>query len=105
VPGDHYTLMRNPRYYRARQGLPYLDKVVFSVIPSSDAAQKDLQAGSLDATPLGLGAFQQSQRLRNYTLIYPPAQNAFEALYFNFHNTVLASHVEVRRAMAMAVDQ
>ena len=31
VPGDHYTLVRNPRYYRAREGLPYLDKVVFRI--------------------------------------------------------------------------
>ncbi len=29
VPGDHYTLVRNPRYYRAGEGLPYLDKVIF----------------------------------------------------------------------------
>ena len=45
------------------------------------------------------------QRLKDYTLIYPPTQNTFEALYFNFHNTVLASHLEVRQAMAMAIDQ
>ena len=45
------------------------------------------------------------QRLKDYTLIYPPTQNSFEALYFNFHNTLLASHPEVRQAMAMAVDQ
>jgi peptide/nickel transport system substrate-binding protein len=109
VPGDHYTLVRNPRYYRASEGLPYLDKVVFKVFKDFDAGLKDLQAGSLDVTPALFdarpGAFQQYQRLRDYTLIYPPAQNGFEALYFNFHNTVLASHLEVRKAMAMAVDQ
>jgi peptide/nickel transport system substrate-binding protein len=68
-----------------------------------------MQVGSLDATPLledpRPSAFQQYQHLKNYTLIYPPVQNIFEALYFNFHNTVLASHLEVRQAMAMAVDQ
>jgi len=31
-------------------------------------------------------------------------ENTFEALYFNFHNTVLASHLEVRQAIAMAID-
>ena len=25
VPGDHYTVVRNPNYYQASQGLPYLD--------------------------------------------------------------------------------
>ena len=107
VPGDHYTVVRNPRYYRAREGLPYLDKVVFGVVSSPDLGLKDLQAGSLDVTGLipDVQNFQAMQRLKDYTLIYPPTQNSFEALYFNFHNTVLASHLEVRQAMAMAVDQ
>jgi ABC-type transport system substrate-binding protein/serine/threonine protein kinase len=107
VPGDHYTLVRNPRYYRVHEGLPYLDKVVFPDVPSLDAELKDLQLGTLDASGLFFDPnnFQKYQRLKDYTLIYPPVQNGFEALYFNFHNTVLASHLEVRQAMAMAVDQ
>ena len=107
VPGDHYTLVRNPRYYRASEGLPYLDKVVFSVVPSFDAGLKDLQAGSFDASGLvfDIHNFQKLQHLKDYMLIYPPVQSGFEALYFNFHNTILASHLEVRQAMDMAVDQ
>jgi ABC-type transport system substrate-binding protein len=49
--------------------------------------------------------FQLLEHLKDYTLIYPPTQSIFEALYFNFHNIVLATHPEVRQAMAMAVDQ
>jgi ABC-type transport system substrate-binding protein len=107
VPGDHYTMVRNPKYYLAKEGLPYLDKVVFSGINSAELGLKGLQAGSLDVTGLitDVQNFQSMQRLKNYTLIYPPTQNTFEALYFNFHNTVLASQPEVRQAMAMAVDQ
>jgi peptide/nickel transport system substrate-binding protein len=107
VPGDHYTLVRNPRYYRASEGLPYLDKVIVHDAPSYDAALKDLQVGYQASTTLILDPdnFQKYQRLKNYTIIYPSVQNNFEALYFNFHNTVLASHLEVRQAMAMAVDQ
>ena len=107
VPGDHYALVRNPHYYRASEGLPYLDKVVFSVVPRFDAIFKALQAGSFDATGLlyDIHDFQKLQRLKDYKLIYSPVQTGFEALYFNFHNTVLASHLEVRKAMAMAVDQ
>jgi hypothetical protein len=107
VPGDHYTLVRNPRYYRASEGLPYLGKVVFSVVPSWDAGLKGLQAGPFDASGLvfDIHNFQKLQHLKDYMLIYPPVQSGFEAPYFNFHNTVLASHLEVRQAMAMAVDQ
>ncbi len=106
VPGSHYTLVRNPRSYLARDGLPYLDKIVFSVVDSINPGLKQLQAGSLDATGLFLDVpnFQAMQRLKDYTLIYPPSQNGFEALYFNFQNTVLASHPEVRQAMAVAID-
>jgi ABC-type transport system substrate-binding protein/serine/threonine protein kinase len=110
VPGDHYTVIRNPNYYLARQGLPYLDKVVFIDNFEIDQGEKGLQSqsGSLDNTLGILGDYLKilpQQHLKDYTLSYEPTQNDFEALYFNFHNQVLASHLEVRQAMAMAVDQ
>ncbi len=43
VPGDHYTVVRNPRYYLAREGLPFLDKVVFSGINSAELGLKELR--------------------------------------------------------------
>jgi ABC-type transport system substrate-binding protein len=110
VPGDHYTVIRNPNYYLARQGLPYLDKVVFIDVFDITQGEKGLQSqsGSLDNTGLILGDYLKilpQQHLNDYTLSYQPTQSSFEALYFNFHNIVLASHLEVRQAMAMAVDQ
>jgi len=107
VPGNHYTVVRNPRYYRASEGLPYLDKVVFTVIDSYDLGLKENQAGSLDAGGIfvDIRNYKAFQHLKDYTLVIPPIQSSFEALYFNFHNMVLASHLEVRQAMAMAVDR
>ena len=107
VPGDHYTVVRNPHYYRAREGLPYLDKVVFRIAADTATVLKDLQAGSI--TSAGIDFVSQVpvyQRLSGYTIPTPASTAAapFEALYFNFHNTVLASHLEVRQAMAMAID-
>ena len=103
-PGDHYTLVRNPRYYRASDGLPYLDKVVFRIV-EREAILKNLQAGSItSAYQLDVSQVQEYQRLSNYRLTPTPTSVIFEALYFNFHNTVLASHLEVRQAMAMAID-
>lgn len=97
-PGDHYTLVRNPRYYRASQGLPYLDKIVFRIV-DADTNLKNLEAGSITSSPLLVG-----ERLSHYTLVTTPTSAGYEALYFNFHNTVLATHLEVRQAMAMAID-
>jgi peptide/nickel transport system substrate-binding protein len=106
VPGDHYTLVRNPRYYRASEGLPYLDKVIIHIASTTETILKDLQAGSidsLDSTDVGNNP-QAFQRLSGYTLVTPPTSSYFLGLFFNFANTVLATHVEVRTAMAMAID-
>ncbi len=104
VPGDHYTLVRNPRYYRASAGLPYLDKIVFR-IADVDTTLKDLQAGSIDsAWLLDVSQVQTYQHLTHYTITPTPTSAGYEAMYFNFHNTVLANHREVRQAMAMAID-
>jgi peptide/nickel transport system substrate-binding protein len=108
LPGDHFTLVRNPRYYRASEGLPYLDKVVLRTgAADQDATLKELQAGTITAArtlSVEASMVQAYRRLSNYTLVTPPTSGGFEALWFNFHNTVLASHPEVRQAMAMAID-
>jgi peptide/nickel transport system substrate-binding protein len=102
-PSDHYTLVRNPRYYRARQGLPYLDKLVFRIV-MQDAQFKDPQAGTATSFSYLDPSNMEYQRLKNYTLVIAPTSNSFEALSFNLHNTLLAKHPEVRLAMAMAID-
>ncbi|HEX9131249.1 MAG TPA: ABC transporter substrate-binding protein, partial [Ktedonobacteraceae bacterium] len=106
VPGDHYTLVRNPRYYRASAGLPYLDKVVFHSA-DQETKLKDLQVGTITSAwfvDVDVSNVQAYQRLSGYRLVTSPSSNQFEALYFNFHNTILANHQEVRQAIAMAID-
>ncbi len=105
VPGDHYTLMRNPRYYRASERLPYLDKVIFRIVPQGGLL-KDLQAGAIDSSAyLHDQKFEQYLRLSNYSLVTSPTITSFEGIFFNFHNQVLASHLEVREAIAKALDR
>jgi ABC-type transport system substrate-binding protein/serine/threonine protein kinase len=103
-PSDHFTLVRNSRYYRAREGLPYLDKLVIR-IANQEATLRDLQAGIITSSyPLDAGQVPEFQRLTHYTLVTSPTDGGYEAMYFNFHNAVLASHPEVRQAMAIAID-
>jgi len=98
-------VVRNPMYYRASEGLPYLDTVVFRVVPSQDTILKDLQAGTIDSSWfLDVTKTIAYQRLTNYQLTSNPDSSNFEAFYFDFHNKILGSHPEVREAMAMAVD-
>jgi peptide/nickel transport system substrate-binding protein len=108
VPGDHYTLVRNPRYYRASEGLPYLDKVIFHIAPTTETVLKDLQAGSIDSfdgfNTLVVSNVPAFQHLNHYILTSTHTSSYFMGLFFNFRNTVLATHQEVREAMAMAID-
>ena len=104
-PGDHITLVRNPKYYLASQGLPYLDKVVFRIVPDQNTILKDLQAGSVDSAYfLDVSKALAYEALSDYTVIGDPRTYSFESLYFNFKNKVLANNPEIRQAMAMAVD-
>jgi peptide/nickel transport system substrate-binding protein len=109
-PGDHYTIVRNPKYYQAAQGLPYLDKVVFRIVTDQNTILKDLQAGSIDSSWfLNVAETLAYEQLHGYTTVYDGgnASNAYswEAIWINFNNKILGGNPEVRQAMSMAVDQ
>jgi peptide/nickel transport system substrate-binding protein len=105
-PGDHYTVVRNPKYYQAAQDYPYLDTVVFRIVPDQNTILKDLEAGSIDSSWfLDVSKVPAYQRLTNYHLTHAAKNANFEAIYFNFNNKILADNPEVRQAISMAIDQ
>jgi peptide/nickel transport system substrate-binding protein len=106
VPGDHYTVVRNPSYYLASQGLPYLNSIVFRVVANTGTILKDLQAGTVDSSYfLDVSKTPAFKALAPaYALYTNPYATNFEAMYFDFHNPILGTHVAVRKAMAMAID-
>jgi peptide/nickel transport system substrate-binding protein len=104
-PGDHYTVVRNPNYYQAAQGYPYLDRIIFRVVTNQNTILKDLQTGTIDsAWFLDVTKTRIYEQLSNYTLSSNARSTNFEAMYFDFHNPILGKHPEVRQAMAMAID-
>jgi peptide/nickel transport system substrate-binding protein len=48
VAGDHITVEKNPNYFRADEGLPYLDTIIFRFVPDSNAAVAQLISGECD---------------------------------------------------------
>jgi peptide/nickel transport system substrate-binding protein len=48
VPGDHITVEKNPAYFRADEGLPYVDTIIFRFVPDSNAAVAQLISGECD---------------------------------------------------------
>jgi peptide/nickel transport system substrate-binding protein len=103
-PGDHFTVVRNPKYYLASQGYPYLDKIVFRLIPDQDTILKDFQSNSItSAWFLDVTKVPAYKALANYSLVSNPNAANFEAMYFNLTNPLLKD-VKIRQAMAQAID-
>jgi peptide/nickel transport system substrate-binding protein len=48
VSGDHIRLTKNPAYFRAAQGLPYIDTLTFRFMPDANTAITRLVAGDCD---------------------------------------------------------
>jgi peptide/nickel transport system substrate-binding protein len=46
LPGDHFTAVRNPAYWRP--GLPYLDAITYRPIPDPRSRASSLEAGDVD---------------------------------------------------------
>jgi peptide/nickel transport system substrate-binding protein len=102
--GDEYVVTRNPNYYLASQGLPYLDKIVFRIVSNQDTILKDLQAGLITSSWfLDVSKVPTYKTLSNYSLVTAPVAAGYEAIRFNLKNPVLQD-VNIRKAISMAID-
>lgn len=105
VPGDHYTVVRNPNYYRASEGLPHLDKIIFRPIADENTILNDLKAGSVTSSWfLDVSKTNAYKALTNYKLAINPNASNFEVMIINLKNPILGKDVNIRKAMAMAID-
>ena len=75
VPGEKTVLTRNPYWFgvdKAGNRLPYLNEIVFLVVPDQDAADLKFRAGELDALdnikPENYRYYEDNQARGNYTL-------------------------------------
>ncbi len=104
-PGDRYTVVRNPNYYRADEGLPYLDKIIFVPVRDENTILKNLQTSSITSSWfLDVSKMPAYRALTNYNLSINPVTVNFEMIAINFRNPILGQNREVRQAMAMAID-
>lgn len=106
-PGGQITLERNAAYWGKGQDgspLPYVDRVIFRVFKDETARIAELRSGGLDAmrdlTPAALPTVKADPNLQLLT------RSAFNAVYLGIAATTRPlDKVEVRRAIAMAVDK
>lgn len=105
--GEYLVLERNPAYWDA--GKPYLDKLVFRVIPDAAARAAAIEKGEVQYAPFNPVPFRDVERLaalpnlkvetRGYEWLSP-------VLYFDFNvENPYLKDVRVRQAIAHAVDK
>ena len=115
IRGDHLTLSRNERYFRAAEGLPYFDNLVFRFVPDGDAAVDALLVGECDLVDPTALSRQQIQRLldvqsQGRAQVRVTKSASFEQLVFgidslNPDNRGVFASTEVRQAVAMCIDR
>jgi peptide/nickel transport system substrate-binding protein len=106
-PGVQIALERNASYWSkdgSGAALPYVDRVVFRVVRDETARIAELRSGNIDTirdlTPAALPTVKADPNLQ---LITRPA---FNATYLGITATTAPlDRVEVRRAIAMAIDK
>lgn len=104
--GQYIELEKNPDYWDA--GKPYLDKLIFKIIPDAGSRSVALETGDVLYAPYDAVAHADVQRLQsNPDLAVTTKGFDWQAQYvfleFNLRNPNL-NHKEVRQAVAHAID-
>lgn len=118
VAGDRISLVKNPHYYRASEGLPYLDSVTYKFIPNTNQLIAQLLSGACDiGTQDGMGSDQAPFLIEaeNNGLLTPYFQTGTTYEHIDFNIDPVAevastrpdwfSDVRVRQAMTMCTDR
>ncbi len=96
------TLVKNPYYWQ--EGLPYLDEVDISVIPEDSSREAALLGGEVDwimsPAPQSYDALKSNPDI----VVGEASQLAYDYIGLNLNREPF-SHVEVRQAIAYAIDR
>lgn len=114
--GDHLTLRRNERYFRAGEGLPRFERLVFRFIPDASQALDALLAGECDYLDESVPVMTQEERLRQLESekkirVQRFPGGAWEQLLFAVNPPAESGVLpffqakEVRQAVALCVDR
>jgi len=116
VAGDHITLVRNPHYFRAAEGLPYLDRILIRFVPELRQALDMLSVGGCDLIAQDLiksgdpQALWEAAVLGQVEIVSAPG-NEWEHLDFAIEQAdpqkqpPFFRDVRVRQAIARCVDR
>lgn len=116
VAGDHITLSPNPHYFRAAEGLPYLDQVVFQFTSGAPEVIARLLSGECDIgvqdTSFGslMPLLMQAEQ-RDLLKVVSTTNSGWEHINFgidpvsDYRRTDFFGDVRVRQAIAQCIDR
>ncbi|HBY08683.1 MAG TPA: hypothetical protein DEH22_13205 [Chloroflexi bacterium] len=115
VAGDHISLSRNPNYFRAAEGLPNFDFLVFRFTETPEAALNALLAGECDFVDRSATLDPQLSRVmalqtQGDLRAYLQSGTAWEQITFGIdpadpQRASFFDRKEVRQAVAMCIDR
>ena len=109
VLGDHITLVRNPLYFEA--GKPYLDKVIYKIIPGLDPAYAAaFEAGEIDMSGVPTGKLEEWTANPDFNVFEEPNANlAIGAVIINMNHSIIggqdATGIQVRQALYHTINK
>lgn len=105
IPGDTIVLVRNDEYWDAPR--PYLDRLIFRIIPDSSTRILALEAGEIDYISNYDISFVDVDRLVNNEKLYVELGRGHPRVLLLFFNTLKEpfDNVDVRRALFMGLDR
>ncbi|OGP63379.1 MAG: hypothetical protein A2170_04265 [Deltaproteobacteria bacterium RBG_13_53_10] len=109
VKGSHIELVRNPNYFASgKEGKPYVDRVVFRLIPDPAGRMLALKKGDVDFVPYNAVPFEEVPELRKDPNLVIDTRGAGGAtikyLFINLRNPPVSNKM-VRQAIAYAIDK
>lgn len=100
-PGEYVALAANPRYF---EGAPYLDRVVFRIIPDQNTLLTQLLSGEIDVDlavrPQDIAVIERQPNLR----LVEFDGLSYTYIGFNLRHPILRERL-VRRAIGYAIDR
>lgn len=104
APGQQIVLERNPHYWKAdskKNRLPYLDEVIFVIVPTQDAEVIRFQSGEIDIldniSAEDYQLLEKSQAERGYHLYDLGSGFEYDFLFFNLNDLSSKQLPEISR--------
>ena len=112
VAGDHITVVRNPIYFRAPEGLPRLDEVIFRFVSDPARLAAELESGGCDVvTHDAADAVRAELADPSAVELFSSYDSRWELLAFGISPAVgyerpdFFEDVRVRQAVALCIDR